>query len=363
MKKILRMVRRLIWTSVKLALLALFLLVAWVWFANAYAEAPAAHCAARPAIGLASIEAKTPDYRRPESATYLAFPEQYLAHNAHEYAQTIAAGSPSRYPYFRSILQYWRGYYHVFKITQAKYGFTMSDHRLPIMIGLGFTIENAAKGIYENTIGRLTERLSDGGKSDEDQHAARTAADYATFIRTAPSHKYSYGRPLAELWKTPLGGTHQVRKIERRAVMTIEYGLNAFYAMVLGFFAAPAAPPAQIHALAFVTRSPEVIALPRNELFTAALTVLVGKGGTIYEIAGNDEIFVTALGPATALNTNGGDGGPLKPANTWRVEFVEPLLTEPSVVRIGLTVPPSCLGRLLTDLQSTGGTLERIYPY
>jgi hypothetical protein len=359
--KLLRAVRRLVWMSVKLSLVVLFFFVAWVWFANAYAEAPAAHCAARPMIGMASIEEKTPGYRRAESATYLAFPEQYLAHNAHEYAQAIAAGNPSRYPYFSAIGQYWRGYYRVFKITQAKYGFRLGEHRLPIMLGLGFTIENSAKGIYENTIGRLTEQLSDGGKSDEDRQAARAAAEYATFVRNAPSYRFQFGRSIADLWKTSFRGAHQVRKIERRMALTIEYGLNAFYDMVLGL-AAPAEGPQQIHALALVTRSPEVIPLPRNELFTAALSVLAGKGTTIYEIAGNDEIFLTALGPATAL-VNGGDGGPLKPANTWRVEFVEPLLTEPSVVRIGLTVPPSCLGRLLTDLQASGGTLERIYPY
>jgi hypothetical protein len=359
--KLLRVVRRLIWTGVKLALVALVFFIAWVWFANGYAEVPAAHCAARPVMGLAAIEAKTPGYRRPEAATYLAFPEQHLAQNAHEYAQAIAAGSPSRYPYFKAIVQYWRAYYRVFKITQAKYGFKMGEHRLPIMIGLGFTIENTTKGIYENTIGRLTEQLSEGGKSDEDRQAARAAAEYATFIRTAPSYKFQYGRPLSELWKTPFRGAHQVRKIERRMALTIEYGLNAFYDMLLGIAAPAGNQPEQIHALALVTRSPEVIPLPRNELFTAAVSVLAGKGVTIYEIAGNDEIFVTALGPASTLN--GGTDSPLKPANTWRVEFVEPLLTEPSTVRIGLTVPPSCLGRLLADLQSTNGILERIYPY
>ena len=231
---------------------------------------------------------------------------------------------------------------------------------MPILIGLGFTAENAVKGIYENTIGRLTEQLSDGGKSDEDQYAAREAAEYATTIRTAPLYTFPYLRTLGELWRTPIRGAHQIRKIERRTLLSIEYGMKVMYGTLLRF-AAPNDPPQQVYALALVTRSPEVIPIPRNELFTAALTVLVGKGVTIYEIAGNDEIFLTALGPANALNN--GQNGPLKPANTWRVEFVEPLLTEPSVVRIGLTVPPSCLGRLLTDLQASGGTLERIYPY
>jgi hypothetical protein len=348
----------LIWTGVKVGLLAFLLFVSWVWFGNAYQEVPAAPCAARPPMGMAKIEEKTPGYRRPESATYLAFPEQYLAHNAHEYAKALAAGPPSRYPYVRAILQYWRGYYRVFKITQSKYGFKTGDHRLPILIGLGFTAENAVKGVYENTIGKLMERFSDGGKSAEDQYAARTAAEYATALRTIPSYEFAYGQAIGGLWRTPARGAYQTRKIERRTMLTIEYSLKALYSWMLGI-AAPDDPPAQIHALALVDRSPEVISLPRDKLFTAALSVLVGKGVTIYEIAGNDEIFLTALGPASVLNGQ----GPLKPANTWRVEFVEPLLTEPSVVRIGLTVPPSCLGRLLADLQSSGGTLERAYPY
>ena len=360
MRRLFLLLRWLIWTGVKLGLVVFVLFIAWAWFGNAYQEVPAAPCAARPPIGIAGIEEKTPGYRRPESATYLAFPEQFLAHNAHEYAQALAAGPPSRYPYFRAIGQYWRGYYRVFKITQSKYGFKTGDHRLPILIGLGFTAENAVKGIYENTIGRLTERFSDGGRSAEDQYAARKAAEYATSLRTSPSYEFSYGRALGDLWRTPARGAYQARKIERRTILTIEYNLKALYAWMLGI-AAPADPPPQIHALALVSRSPEVISLPRDELFTAALSVLVGKGVTIYEIAGNDEIFLTALGPASALN--GPEGGPLKPANTWRVEFVEPLLTEPSVVRIGLTVPPSCLGRLLADLQSSGATLERAYAF
>lgn len=358
--RIFRALRWLIWTGVKLGLVVFVLFIGWAWFANAYQEAPAAPCAARPPIGMAKIEEKTPGYRRPESATYLAFPEQFLAHNAHEYAQALAAGPPSRYPYFGAIAQYWRGYYRVFKITQAKYGFQTRDHRLPILIGLGLTAENAVKGVYENTIGRLTERFSDGGKSAEDQYAAKKVAEYATSLRTAPSYEFRYGQALGGLWRMPARGAYQARKIERRAFLTIEYGLKGLYAWMLGL-AAPDDAPRQIHALALVSKSPEVISLPRDELFTAALTVLVGKGVTIYEIAGNDEIFLTALGPANALN--GPDGGPLKPANTWRVEFVEPLLTEPSVVRIGLTVPPSCLARLLADLQASGATLERAYAY
>ncbi|MGH9314989.1 MAG: hypothetical protein ACRD1S_17530 [Vicinamibacterales bacterium] len=360
MGRLLRAFKRLVWRVVKLSLVALVLLLLWVWFANPYQEAPPAACAARPPIGLPSLEAKAPGYQRPESSTYLTFPERYLAYNAHEYAQTLAGGRPSRFPYFRSIAQFWRGYYRVFKIAQAKYGFSARDHLVPVLIGLGFTAENAVKGVYESTIGRLTEQFSDGGKSDEDQYATRLAAEYAKFVRAVPFYEFAYSRALRDLWRTPVRGAHQARKLERRTILSIEYVLKAGYGWLIGT-AANGDAPSRIHALALVNRSPELISIPRDETFTAEVSALVGKGVTIFEISGNDEIFLTALAPAN--RPSGQDGSPLKPANTWRVEFVEPVLTEPAIVRIGLTVPTSCLGRVLGDLQSSGATLERVYPY
>jgi hypothetical protein len=359
--RLLRTLRRFVWRVIKLSVVALFLLLLWVWFANAYQEAPPAACAARPPIGLPSLEEKAPGYQRPESSTYLTFPERYLAYNAHEYAQTLASGRPSRFPYFRSIAQFWRGYYRVFKITQTKYGFNSRDHLMGMLVGLGFTAENAVKGIYENTIGRLTEQLSDSGKSDDDLYAARVASEYATFLRTAPAYQFAYGRALKGLWKTPARGAYQARKLERRTILSIEYGLKGLYSWVIGIAAKENDAPPRIHALALVNRSPQLIALPRDETFTAEVSALIEKGVTIYEISGNDEIFLTALASANRPSTQ--NGAPLKPANTWRVEFVEPVLTDPAVVRIGLTVPPSCLSRVLSDLRSSGATLERVYPF
>ena len=359
--RIFRALRWLIWTGVKLGLVVFVLFIGWAWFANAYQEAPAAPCAARPPIGMARSKRRHPGTGVRNPRPISRFPSSFSRITRtntrrrsppdHRADTRTSARSPGPGAATTACS----------RSLSPSTGSAPLDHRLPILIGLGFTAENAVKGVYENTIGRLTERFSDGGKSAEDQYAAKKVAEYATSLRTAPSYEFGYGQALGGLWRTPARGAYQARKIERRAILTIEYGLKGLYSWMLGIAAPDDAPP-QIHALALVDkRSPEVISLPRDELFTAALSVLVGKGVTIYEIAGNDEIFLTALGPASALN--GPDGGPLKPANTWRVEFVEPLLTEPSVVRIGLTVPPSCLARLLADLQASGATLERAYAF
>ena len=45
-----------------------------------------------------ALIAGIPKYQRPESATYLTFPEWYLVFNPQEYAQSLAQHPPSRFP-------------------------------------------------------------------------------------------------------------------------------------------------------------------------------------------------------------------------------------------------------------------------
>jgi hypothetical protein len=359
MAKVFRVFRRFVWFIVKLSFVVLFMLLVWVWFANPYQEQTIAQCASRPPIGLAALEAKAPGYQRAESPTYLAFPERYVVFNGVEYARTLMGGRPSRFPYFRSAAQFWRGYYRVFKITQAKYGFDARSHAAPVAIGLGFTIENVLKGVYENTVGRLTERYSDGGKSEEDDYAMRLAAEYGQALHATPFYAFPYTRALTDLWRLPFRGANQTRKIERRLMLTVEYGSKAVYGLFVRMLrrATNEDEPLRTHALALVNRSPDLVAIPRYAAFTQELPALLRKGVTIYEIAGNDEIFLTVLAPAGWSGAR--DGG----AKDWRVELVEPLLTDPAVIRVGLTVPVSCLGRALPELQSTGATLEHLYDY
>src|SRR5438046_908622 len=80
--------------------------------------------------------------------------------------------------------------------------------------GTEFTIEYAIKGIYENTIGRLTAWF--GRDTPEDQFAAKTAADYSKFVHELPWYEFGFGARLVRLWmEVPLWGAKPVRKIER----------------------------------------------------------------------------------------------------------------------------------------------------
>lgn len=98
-----------------------------------------------------------PDYYRPESKTYLTLPEWYIVYSTDEYAAFIADHSSSDFPYFRAVGQYWQSYVDVCNVIRSRYPFNGDSQFTLAFIGMSFTAENMLKGVYEGTIGRITD--------------------------------------------------------------------------------------------------------------------------------------------------------------------------------------------------------------
>ena len=89
---------------------------------------------------------------------------------------------PSRFPYFGAIGQYWSGYCSSWRVVGGKYPFNFGDHLMLAVIGSSFTVEYGLKGLYEETVGRVSEWIAGGAMTDEDRYAASVAADYGAFV-------------------------------------------------------------------------------------------------------------------------------------------------------------------------------------
>src|SRR5918997_373623 len=95
-------------------------------------------------------------YQRREDQTFLTLPEWYIVYSADEYAAFLAQDQPSAFPYFRAVAQFWQAYYDVCTVTRDRYPFNSGTHLMLAVIGTSFTAENVFKGIYENSVGRVT---------------------------------------------------------------------------------------------------------------------------------------------------------------------------------------------------------------
>jgi hypothetical protein len=313
-----------------------------------------------------------PAFARPESNTFLTLPEWFIVYSADEYARFVERGRPSAFPYVGSIGQYWQYYRGVCSVTSRAYPFEGGYHTMLGVIGTSFTVEYLVKGLYEKTIGRLTEWVS-SYDTPEDAFAARTAREYGAFMHTVPWYEFPFGSKLTALWReTPFWGPHFLRKMERRAVLTAEYGTKAVYGWLMGLAVGAAYAPEDLQILVWIGRATDatfsdarvqkvkqidsgryVVRVPRYEAFTQVILGLIDRGVTIEQIAGNDDILMTAISP-----------GPWRePLDQTEIVAALPILTEPPKARLALRVRVAALHDVVTFLRGRGVQIEHLYDY
>jgi len=338
------------------------------------AGAPAPESATTRPTDAGRVTAGLSGYARSEDQTYLTLPEWYIVYSADEYAAFIAHNPPSRFPYFGAIGQFWRSYYDVCAVTRDRYAFNTGYHLSLVVIGSSFTAENIIKGVYENTAGRFTEWASSGDPTEEDVFAQMVAADYGTFLHTIPWYEFPFGAKLGQLWtETHLWGPNPLRKWERKVALSLEYGTKSVYGWLIaratqgvysaedleiqvwveGDIAEILKQDAPIHIVKSIDDHAAIIALPRYEAFTQIMPRLARSGVRFVEIAGNDEILITALAPRPwSYNLDNGV-----------YLFAMPILTQPDRQRVAIQTPVVSLARVLNQLGNGGIVVEHIYDY
>jgi hypothetical protein len=311
---------------------------------------------------------------RDESLTFLAVPERLVVAQADEYARFVASHRPSAFPHFRAARDYWGAFHVACGVTTQEYPFNLGQQITLGVLGAGHTAEQLVKGAYEGTVGRVTEWLS-STDTPEDRFAAETARELARFERGAPWQQFPFGTRLQQLWaSTPFFGPHVIRKWERRVALSVEYLIKATCAAGARLIAATPADKDTARLQAWVggttaaalqANGAEVVStvgpgsfnvtLPRGDAFTRAAIGLAGSGAKLLDVAGNDEIALTASVRQPIAATDGPPAG--------RVLANDPLLTDPAVSRLTLRAPLAKLAEVLAWLNQRGAVVEQLYDY
>lgn len=316
-----------------------------------------------------------PGYKRDEAQTYLTLPEWFLVYSPAEYAQFVQAHPPADFPYFGSVGQFWSWYRDAYNATKEQKGFNVGYHVMVSVIGSSFTIENTVKGIYENLIGRLTWWLT-SEPTQEDRFAARVAQEYVDFIHVTPWYEFPFARRVKQLWsQTDFFGPGLVRKWERKLALSLEYLAKAQYATLIKLGTKAAYGDADTEMLALVegltadVRKAEprvevlrrfdnnvaLVSMPRYDEFRDVTERVTRQGVRFREIAGNDDILITAVVPASWRYD----------LSAGQVVFSNPILTSPdrSLSRAAIKVPVASLHHVLRELNAKGVVAEHIYDY
>lgn len=312
-----------------------------------------------------------PAHHRNEIDSYLTYPEWSVVHAYEDFAAVARARGETAFGYIASVTGFWSNLCAISAYASAR-GTVSADVRAMLyIIGTSFSAEMGVKGLYESTLGRVTEAIRGNELTAEDRFALSVADDYAKFLRQTPWYEYPFGATLGRFWSTevPWTGGNYVRKIERRIGLSIEYGVKAIYAQVIAVLAGLAPAPLAIRSVVrgldetdlvvdgriqLVKAHPGEIAVietPRYREFTEILAGLSGRGRDMIEIAGNDDIFVTVLLPP----------GFEPPAGETLISV--PLQSRVGWRRVGLAIKVNALAGLIRQLATTPARLEHVYDY
>lgn len=321
---------------------------------------------------IAQAVSELKQYKRGEEQTYLGLPEWYIVFNGDEYADFLKRGAPGDFPYFSSAMEFWNLKSQVKDIIKDQYPYNWGYNVMLWVIGTSYSVELVIKGLYEKTVGRLTEAIS-GDDTHEDKLIQKFHKEYADFVHVYPWYEFLFWPRLKQFWsETPFWGEFWLRKWERKFLFTVEYSIKAAYASLIKagtqlsyepeateIYAVVNDPLGELKSFPKVVNVADfdtyhLIKMPRYDDFRELSKEFGEKSIRYVEIAGNRRIFMTAI-VDKVLDTG------------LRIDDVivghSNVPTEPFKDRLLIATQVGSLGEVLHALKTAGAQVEHIFDY
>jgi hypothetical protein len=255
---------------------------------------------------------KDPAFQRKEANSYLTYPEWHIVYAYEGLAETLKTSDEHAFGYTSSVFGFWSSYCALNRVAGEHGGADWPTRRTIYVIGASFTFEMLMKALYEESIGHFTALLRGQTKTPQDEVSRDVAIEYAAFLNQTPWYKFDFEAASTKLWAAPISNT--LRGFERRLGLGGEWWAKSKYAAMIGS-AVEATGVAQLEIRSVVTGLAEsdltsiadvkiigpttngfIIETPRYARFTTILNEIFDKGGKVIEIAGNDDVMLTAVG-------------------------------------------------------------------
>ncbi|WP_425037983.1 hypothetical protein [Primorskyibacter sp. S187A] len=348
----------MIWRWFKRGLLGLLVLVLGLLAPVGYVE-----LACRGAdAGRAYTSPLPAEHRRSEARTLMTYPEWHIVHAYDDYAEVISNGDPHHFGFLQAIASFWTTTCALTEASASHGGVDGQTKQMVYVIGVSFTAELLAKAAYEETIGRLFAMMRGATRAPLDALSAEQARGYAAFLQQIPWYRWDFRADRAAL---DAAATNALRDRERRIALGLEYGAKAAYAEVIA--SAVAATGADALRLRMIvsgvtqevlTAQDDVqiiaaradgleIETPRYRQLTGYLADWASAGAAFVDIAGNDDILLTA--------TSSSPTHPGALASFARQGYGD--------YRHLILLKVSDLGETLRNMAAQGLTLEHVHDY
>ncbi len=259
------------------------------------------------------------EHHRDEARTLLTYPEWHIVHAYDDYAQVISTGDPHDFGYLSAITGFWSSLCELAYASAEHGGFPGETKQMVYTIGVSFTAEMLAKAAYEETLGRAATMIRGEGRAPLDDLSADQARAYAQFLQQVPWYKWDFAADADAL---ATNATKATRDTERRIALGLEYQTKQAYAGVIAEAVKSIGPDALSLRMVVRDTTPEALATydgvtvigpvgedgieietPRYRELTGLLDRMAADGVNFVEIAGNDDILLTAIAPGARVNS------------------------------------------------------------
>ncbi|MBR0824195.1 hypothetical protein JQ596_01510 [Bradyrhizobium manausense] len=354
-----------------LVLIALAILVPLAYIEGTCQPASQAAASTTSAIALPTIDEM--GYRRPLDNTYFTFPEWYIVYSFEDFGRFLDHSSESQFGYLGHIFGFWKSFCTINRAVPPAMQSRFDVKMMIYVIGISYSAEYAIKGLYENTIGRIFEWIRGPKLTPQDEFARAVLQDYAAFLYTIPWYKYPFRDTLNGLMAISAPTPSSLRSWERDFALGTEYFLKIGYAKAIQkaldassddeprdiMFVVAALPPdvlaaePRIKPIRALSPDWQLVQAPRYKALTEILSGLLDRGHRLAEIAGNHDILITVIAPASAK---------LDVADTTEL-FSLDLDAKPGFRRAGLKARIDRLVEIKRELTARGASLEHFYDY
>jgi hypothetical protein len=352
-------------------LIALAVLVPLAYIEGSCRPATGASALSAPGQTLPAID--EPGYRRKANNTFFTFPEWYIVYSFEDFGRFLDHGSESGFGYIAHILGFWRSFCTINRAVPATGESLFEVKSMIYVIGVSYSAEYAIKGIYENTIGRVTEWIRGPARTPQDDYARAVLQGYAAFLYTIPWYKFPFREKLDGLMAISAPTPSQTRTWERDLALGAEYFVKIGYAKLIQkaldassddeprdiMFVVATLPPdalakePRIKPIRTLTPEWQLVQAPRYKDFTEILQSLLDQSYGVAEIAGNHEILVTVIAPKTA------DLDVKEVTELFSLD----LDARPGFRRAGLRARIDRLVDIRRYLKARGASIEHFYDY
>jgi hypothetical protein len=305
---------------------------------------------------------------RTENRTFYSFPEWYIVYSAQEYGDFVKRNAmPSEFPFFGAVMQMWDSW----ELSQdaAKSAPDSTTKTILWTIAVSFSVEYGVIGLYENSIGQITEKLNCNYKTIEDTYVDAVAVAYGDSLNQTPWYDFPYTQALSGLWHTYGWSSLTPRGIERRLAFTMGYGIKALYANAIRYASDSNFGGANLVTRATVTNVSDsqlgnasstkkdngvyIVDFPRYRAFLPEALRLSTYGVTFSTIEDHSTIALSVVAPKDTTCFY----------DTDAVVYTMPILTQQPLERHMLKVGVQDLGSVILSIQACNLQVEHIYDY